>query len=231
MKVSVIIPAYNEEKSIGSTIRSVFEQTLKPYEIIVVDNNCNDRTSEIAKEMGVRVIVEKKQGLSFARNAGFDAAKGDVYVKLDADSELGPNSLEDLLKEFTEGNILASGLSLDYGHRAANMLARHIYRPASKVLLRHEVLFGPCYAIRGDVWVEIKKKVENDDDKIHEDLEMARCISELGDINLLVDEYVQTDPRRLKTRSMYTKYVLKYMGNIKTAFVKKYKLDELRSGE
>ena len=64
-KISIVIPAYNEEKAIGHTLKEI-NDTLKniniDYEIIVIDNNSIDRTGDIAKDLGAHVILEKRQG-------------------------------------------------------------------------------------------------------------------------------------------------------------------------
>jgi glycosyltransferase involved in cell wall biosynthesis len=86
MKFSFIIPALNEEKYIGGCIRSIKSQLEEGDEIIVVDNGSHDRTPQIAKRLGCRVLKEKNNGLSHARNRGAREAKGDVLCFIDADS-------------------------------------------------------------------------------------------------------------------------------------------------
>jgi len=90
MRYSVVIPAYNEEAFIAATVNSVKSQTVgrENIEIIVVDNNSKDKTSEAAKKAGADiVVVEKKQGTNMARQKGIDVSKGDIVAFLDADSE------------------------------------------------------------------------------------------------------------------------------------------------
>ncbi len=65
VKVSIIVPAYNEEENIEATLKSLLSQTYKNYEIIVVDNNSKDRTKQIAEKY-VRTITETKQGYIYA---------------------------------------------------------------------------------------------------------------------------------------------------------------------
>ena len=64
MKVSVVIPSYNEEKYIGRCLEGIALQIEKPDEVIVVDNNCTDKTVEIAEKFGATIIKEKKQGMT-----------------------------------------------------------------------------------------------------------------------------------------------------------------------
>lgn len=84
MKISVIIPAYNEEKYISKVIKMV-KKCKCAEEIIVVDNNSTDRTSEIAKKNGATTVFCQKQGKGYAMEKGIKTAKGDILVFLDGD--------------------------------------------------------------------------------------------------------------------------------------------------
>lgn len=94
-KVSVVIPAYNEEKGIAKVIK---EFSL-PFvdEIIVVDNNCKDRTPQIAKKMGAKVVSEKKQGYGFAIRRGFRETKGDLIFLTESDMTFVGRDMEKFL--------------------------------------------------------------------------------------------------------------------------------------
>ncbi|MEM3556243.1 MAG: glycosyltransferase [Candidatus Micrarchaeia archaeon] len=94
MRISVVIPARNEEDVIERCVRSVLNQKVKPYEVIVVNDGSTDRTREIVerimkKEKRVKLInFDKGHSAAFARNRGAEAARGDVVFFLDADQEL-----------------------------------------------------------------------------------------------------------------------------------------------
>jgi glycosyltransferase involved in cell wall biosynthesis len=81
--VSVVIPCYNEEKGIRITLADMPDTV---DEVIVVDNNCTDRTAEVATSMGARVVCESKPGYGAAYKAGFGAATGDIIVTMDGDA-------------------------------------------------------------------------------------------------------------------------------------------------
>ncbi len=86
MKVSIIIPAYNEEKYLRHTLEAVLAQTYSDIEIIVVDNASTDGTAALARQFpSVRVFEEKRQGPQFARERGFKESTGDIVCNLDAD--------------------------------------------------------------------------------------------------------------------------------------------------
>jgi len=88
-KVSVIIPAYNEERNIGKTIKSVLKQNYKNLEIILVDDCSRDKTSEVGKKLGVKVLRNKiNLGLAKTLNRGIKIARGKIVITLHADCEL-----------------------------------------------------------------------------------------------------------------------------------------------
>jgi glycosyltransferase involved in cell wall biosynthesis len=95
LKVSLIIPCYNEEDGIKSVLDDVPEVV---DEVIVVDNNCTDKTAEIAIKMGARVVSETKQGYGAAYKKGFSEANGDVITTLDADGMYPIESILYLVK-------------------------------------------------------------------------------------------------------------------------------------
>ena len=83
--ISVVIPAYNSERFIRQAIESILAQTFSVEEIIVVDNNCTDRTMEIAAELGAKVVKQTKQNLSATRNTGISVCRNDWIAFLDSD--------------------------------------------------------------------------------------------------------------------------------------------------
>ena len=103
MKLSVIIPALNEEKYIEDTLKAIRNSDFKDYETIVVANGCTDKTAEKAMKLADRIIVLKEKGASRARNEGAKKAKGDVFVFLDADT---------LVEKDTLGKIAGSSFGL-----------------------------------------------------------------------------------------------------------------------
>ncbi|PIE59875.1 MAG: hypothetical protein CSA32_01815 [Desulfobulbus propionicus] len=97
--VSIIIPCYNQGKSLGETLASVFRQSFQEIEIIVVDDGSDDaETSRIIKELDhslIRTVVTGNMGLAAARNNGICAAKGQYILPLDADDLIGPHYVQD----------------------------------------------------------------------------------------------------------------------------------------
>lgn len=99
-KISVIIPAYNEEGFIKQTIintQHVLNSLNIKYEIIVVDNNSTDNTFKIARDLGITVIKESKQGIAYARNSGAKIAKNNILLFIDADTKINLKAVQKCL--------------------------------------------------------------------------------------------------------------------------------------
>ena len=118
MHLSIIIPAFNEERLIGRCLASVstsFTQNNKPgltAEVIVVDNNSTDRTAQLSRQGGARVVFEPINQIGRARNTGAAAATGEWLLFLDADSLLSPGLLGDILAMIDAGKNVGCGSTL-----------------------------------------------------------------------------------------------------------------------
>lgn len=114
---SVILPAYNEEKLLGATLSSLaraMDSLSCRGEIIVIDNNSSDKTPQIAREHGARVIFEPERQIAKARNRGGLAATGEYLVFLDADTILSPELLQKALALLASGKYCGGGTLLRY---------------------------------------------------------------------------------------------------------------------
>ncbi len=112
--VSVVIPCYNEEEGIQVTLADMPDVV---DEVIVVDNNCTDRTAEVAAAMGAKVVCESKPGYGAAYKAGFRAASGDIIVTMDGDATYPRAFIPVLLDVLIEENL--DFISCDRtGHKA-----------------------------------------------------------------------------------------------------------------
>jgi glycosyltransferase involved in cell wall biosynthesis len=111
MKLSVVVPAFNEEKLLAATLEharrgcEVFAARGWACELIVCDNNSTDRTPEIARAAGARVVFEPANQISRARNTGAAAASGDWLLFIDADSSPSPALFADVLDATVAGCI------------------------------------------------------------------------------------------------------------------------------
>ena len=127
MKISFVIPAYNEEKMVGKCLASVFKEIQRQnsdircpsfeVEVVVVDNASTDRTREEAlKFAGVTVVRENLKGLVYARRAGWVATEGELVANIDADTMVPKGWLSTVMNEFAKDkNLVAlSGPCLYY---------------------------------------------------------------------------------------------------------------------
>ena len=108
MKLSIIIPTYNEEEYLPSLLKSIESQKFKDYEVIVADANSCDNTVKIAENYGCTVVQGGMPGVG--RNNGAKIAKGEILLFLDSDLELTQNYLIEMIEEF-EANELDIGIT------------------------------------------------------------------------------------------------------------------------
>jgi glycosyltransferase involved in cell wall biosynthesis len=110
--ISFIIPAHNEEFLIGETLavlRASAESLGGPFEIIVAADACTDRTAQLAREQGATVVAVDKRQIAAVRNAGAKVAKGDVFVFVDADTQVKPATLQAAMRALDEGAVGGGG--------------------------------------------------------------------------------------------------------------------------
>lgn len=129
IKVSIIIPAYNESAYIENCLKSLAKQTFAPYEIIVVDNNSKDNTAEIARKYTTRVYSCRKQGISSARNLGAQMAEGDLVCFMDADGTVCRNWVRHLVTDSCRdaGVTGVTGLNIFYHANIIKFLFYNFY--------------------------------------------------------------------------------------------------------
>jgi glycosyltransferase involved in cell wall biosynthesis len=118
VKISVVVPAFNEEKLLAETLRSIRTAseafTARGWEVewIVCDNNSTDRTAEIARSHSAQVIFEPINQIARARNTGASAATGDWIVFVDADSRPSRELFADVADAIVTGRFLAGGVTV-----------------------------------------------------------------------------------------------------------------------
>ena len=179
LTLSIVIPVYNEERYIKHCLDAIASQTVMPIEVIVVDNNCIDKTIEIAETYPfVKVLKQPTQGRTVSRNMGFNAAKGDIIGRIDADSILMPNWVERALYDFSNYEIDGvTGLSrarvlLGFTKWYSTFWTRAYYWTAHS-LYRAMTMWGADMAIRRKAWLEIRDDTAPDGSKVHEDQDLS----------------------------------------------------------
>lgn len=140
MKISVIVPAFNEEKLLGASLAEIksastaFTKRGWEFELVVCDNNSTDRTGDIARAAGAKVVFEPFNQIGRARNCGAAAATGDWFIFVDADSHPTEELFADVAEKISSGKILAGGstLRLDTQMFAANFVT-HLWNWTSRL--------------------------------------------------------------------------------------------------
>ena len=150
LTISVVIPCYNEEGG----IREVLARVPKSVdEVVVVDNNCTDRTAAVAASMGARVVAEKTPGYGAAYKAGLAAAISDVIVTLDGDGTYPPEEIPRLVDQLVDRRwdfLSASRFPLvdRTAMEFTNMLGNWVLTVAAAVLF-----FKPIRDSQSGMWV------------------------------------------------------------------------------
>jgi len=113
-KVSIIIPARNEEKSLPIVINALKNQTLAPFQIIVVDSASTDKTGEVGRSLGAEVIREERIGTNNALETGRSLAKGEFLARIDADCIPEKDWVEKAIKIFEDEKVVCVTGPYDY---------------------------------------------------------------------------------------------------------------------
>ncbi len=202
MKISIVIPVYNEAEHLGACLAAIAQQTVVPHEVIVVDNNSSDATVAVAQAYDfVTVLHEPAQGVIHARTRGFDAASGDIIARIDGDSLLPADWLASVQAVFADASIDAvSGVALYYNVAAAgifNAIDLFFRRRLSWQLGDRVFLWGANMAMRRQAWQRVKPALCKRGG-LHEDYDIAIHLQELGGV-VAFDErlQVQVSSRRI----------------------------------
>lgn len=201
--VSVVIPAINEENFIAATLKSLKRQDYPgKYEIIVVDNASQDKTAEIAKSYGAKVIYQPIKGLRFTREKGFSSAKGQFIASTDADITLPKNWLTRMAQELilNDDLVAVSGwFKLQKGPIIPRVL---INRFSAPTLFLYRVVFGKSllldqnFMVRRDAYLKAGGFAGLD--SMNEDLLLAQRLAKIGKVKMHYGKSwsVTSSPRR-----------------------------------
>jgi glycosyltransferase involved in cell wall biosynthesis len=194
LRISIVIPVYNEAASIADCLDAIAMQTVKPFEVIVVDNNSTDETVAIAESYWfVKVISESHQGVVYARDTGFSYAHGDVIGRIDADTIISETWVETLQQIFSCSSVAAVSGAAQYHDvalaKVCNAVDLVLRRYLAKKLGKYVGLQGANMALRRAVWKDIKKEVCNSKG-MHEDLDLGSHASDLGLRNIFDERLV-----------------------------------------
>lgn len=184
LSVSIIVPVYNEAAQLAACLDAIAAQTVKPYEVIVVDNNSTDETPDIAESYDfVTLLHESRQGVIFARDRGFDAARGDIIGRIDADTRLRRDWVEAVQRIFIDESIAAVSGSATYHDMALSPLLNTIDLKIRSYLARtlgdEMAMQGANMAIRRSAWQLVRHDVCHAGG-LHEDFDLSIHVNRHG---------------------------------------------------
>ncbi len=218
MDITLVIPAYNEEKSIGACIDVAVKNSRGAFkEIIVVDNASTDRTADMARERGARVVHEPHKGLTTARQAGFEATTSDLVAYIDADTHIPPQWIDTAQRIFdTHPDIVSlSGPRRYFGAAWYRRWILNAVWGAAPITYRAVgcmVLGGNFIAKRSAI-----AQIGGFDRTIEfygEDTDLARRLSAVGKTLFRMDFYVYASARRFEEEGIWKPnlvYALNYL--------------------
>lgn len=215
MKISFVIPAYNEEAHISACLTSLMHEVKAnnlvvgtDVEVVVVNNASTDKTAEIAlRHDGVTVVNEPMKGLVMARRAGFVVTEGELVANIDADTKMPHGWISTVLREFARDDTLValSGPFIYFDlNPLVRILVRTFYLPgfvfdklAQPLTGRATMLQGGNFVVRRDAW----ERAGGFDTTIAfygEDADVARRISTQGKVRWTWRLPIYSSGRRLK---------------------------------
>ena len=177
MKISIVIPVYNEAEHLGACLEAIAGQTVRPLEVIVVDNNSTDGTAGVAGAYDfVTLLYETKQGVVHARNRGFDAARGEIIARIDADTLLPRDWLARITAIMSDDAVAAVSGAAHYHDFALSGIADGIdgffRRRLARKLGNTNFLWGANMALRRSAWQAVRHELCADR-HMHEDFDLA----------------------------------------------------------
>ncbi|MHA1131473.1 MAG: glycosyltransferase [Candidatus Helarchaeota archaeon] len=203
MRISVVIPTYNEEGGLEKFLRQFERQTLprKEFEIIIVDGNSTDMTRQIAKRYADTVIIQKSKGVGGARNDGVEIAKAEIVATTDADVILAPFWLEKIVRHFKADKnlVLLFGSNYPITKNKFIRFFAGIKRIINQIFAKFKLTYlaeGPNTAFRKTAFLKVGGYDENM--PIMDDTEITSRIRKEGKIFYDNSLFVYSSIRRME---------------------------------
>ena len=209
MLLSIVIPSKNEENYLPRLLESIKRQDFSDYEIIVADNNSQDRTRPIAEEYGARVV---DGGLPAAgRNRGAEVAAGKILLFLDADTELPEEDfLRNAVGEFRRRELaIGAPITIVDGNFLDRLFFRYWNYFVATMQYFKPLAGGWCIFVR----TALHRRIGGFDEEIMlgEDSDYAQRAAKLGKFRFMMDVKVKASERRLKKEG-YIKVAMQDIG-------------------
>lgn len=221
-EISVIIPALNEERYIKMALEGLRKQSFKEFEIIVVDGGSRDKTRDMAKGYG-QVVIERRKGISIARNSGASASKGSILVFLDADSKPSGNLLLEYHKTFKNNKVVTAtgpikpledvNVFVNTGYYIVSVLLVNF-----SILVRIPCIVGSNFAVRRSAFE--KAKGFNPKLITYEDWDLSKRLRKSGKAVFVWKAEIETSARRVLKWGVHG-YFYYHLVNIFMYYLKK----------
>lgn len=218
MKISFIIPAYNEEKYLGDCLESIIKYGPADAEIIVVDNASTDKTAEVARQFPqIWLLSETNKGVTKARQTGLMASAHELVAFIDADCRL-TDSWPALVEKKFQDNPRLIGLSGPYIYQGFSPLIQFLTAHFWNHLMKLTSVFTGYVIMGGNFIAKKKPLLQSGGFNAHvpfygDEAELGRRLRRLGKIKFAVNLNVLSSPRRFQAEGavrLALKYALNY---------------------
>jgi poly-beta-1,6 N-acetyl-D-glucosamine synthase len=187
-KISILVPAFNEEKTIKNCIKSLQKLDYPNFEIIIIDDGSSDNTFEVASQFkSVKVLQQKNQGKPNALNNGILHSSGEIILTVDADTELERLALKSIANRFTNNNKLgavAGNVKVKKESTLLNTIQSAEYATGINLVRKGQSVLGSVMVVPGPVAALKKEAVEKigyfSDDTFAEDFDITAKILKTG---------------------------------------------------
>lgn len=202
--ISIIIPFYNSEKTIVSTLQSVVEQTYKNIEILLINDGSTDESLTMVKSFisnhenfKISLFEQKNKGVSAARNSGIVNSKGDFIAFLDSDDFWKPQKLErqlEIFSKYSQVDLLATNRNGEKFDHFLFLKFERVTRISGKILLYKNFLLTPTVLLKREIINSVG--LFNENFKFSEDYEFFLRCSKKHNCFLLNESLVITGNRK-----------------------------------
>ncbi|MBI2208423.1 glycosyltransferase [Candidatus Woesearchaeota archaeon] len=226
--LSIIIPTLNEEKYLPKLLDSVKNQSFKDYEIVVADYNSKDKTRQLAKKYGCRIVKGGKPPI--ARNNGAKAAKGGILFFIDADCIMGKDFLKKSLDEIKRKNLDAAGCYVwPLGKRIVDKIAFALFN-----FWIYATQFFYPHAPGSGIFCKksVHEKIRGFDEKIRlsEDMDYVRRAGKHGKFRILSSVRTYTSMRRFDSEGRFNLFSKLFFSGLHRLLFGEIKTDKFKYG-
>lgn len=208
--ISIIIPAYNEEKYLPKLLESIKKQTFHDYEVIVADANSKDHTRDVALQYGCSVVKGGRP--AFGRNTAAKVAKGEYLLFLDSDVILPKNFLQKTLHEFKRKKL---DMAITAIRPISNIeIDKLIYKTHNDIIAHASKIYPLTPGSSIFITKKLHDKLHGFDETMHisEDNDYGKRAKKIANYGAITDTYVKLSMRRLNKEGRI-KLVKKYFDN------------------